>query len=89
MAIAPNEWLEIEALLSASGADRAVITELRQRFPQLSWTRCDASDVTDVPFRLYPRFEIHLVDRSDHCVQITADPARATGIVVAERNLSS
>jgi len=29
-----------------------------------------------------------LVDRSDHCVEITADPARATGIVLADRSLA-
>jgi hypothetical protein len=87
MALGPNELMEIDQVLSAPGAD--VFAELRGRFPHLSWTRCDASDVTEEPFRSYSRFEIHLVDRSDHCVQITADPARATGIVLAERNVVS
>ena len=41
--------------------------------------------MTETPFRSYPRFEIHLVDRTDHCVQITADPLRASGIVLADR----
>jgi hypothetical protein len=86
MALGPDELLEIEAVLSAPGADAGVFARLRSRFPHLSWTRCDASDVTESPFRSYSRFEVHLVDRSDHCVQITADPARATGIVLADRS---
>jgi hypothetical protein len=85
MALGPNELLEIDQLLSAPDADAGVFAQLRSRFPHLSWTRCDASDVTESPFRTYSRFEVHLVDRSDHCVQITADPARATGIVLASR----
>jgi len=85
MALGPNELLEIDQLLSAPDADAGVFAQLRSRFPHLSWTRCDASDVTESPFRTYSRFEVHLVDRSDHCVQITADPARATGIVLANR----
>ncbi len=87
MALDPNELMEIDQVLSAAGAD--VFAELRGRFPHLSWTRCDASDVTEEPFRSYSRFELHLVDRTDHCVQITADPARATGIVLAKRNIAS
>jgi hypothetical protein len=85
MALGPNELLEIDQVLSAPDADAGVFAQLRSRFPHLSWTRCDASDVTESPFRTYSRFEVHLVDRSDHCVQITADPARATGIVLANR----
>ena len=85
MALGANELLEIDQVLSAPDADARVFAQLRGRFPHLSWTRCDASDVTEEPFRTYSRFEVHLVDRSDHCVQITADPARATGIVLADR----
>jgi hypothetical protein len=86
MALGPDELEEIEGVLSAPDADARVFVQLRNRFPHLSWTRCDASDVTESPYRTYSRFEVHLVDRSDHCVQITADPARATGIVLADRN---
>jgi hypothetical protein len=89
MAVGTDELREIEQALSAPEADMRVFAELRSRFPNLSWTRCDASDVTEEPFRSYSRFDVHLVDRSDHCVQITADPARATGIVLADRNVSS
>jgi hypothetical protein len=88
MALGPRELLEIDGVLSAPDADAQVFAQLRSRFPHLSWTRCDASDVTESPFRTYLRFEVHLVDRSDHCVQITTDPARATGIVLAARSLT-
>ena len=87
MALGAEELTEIERVLSASDADMRVFAELRRRFPHLSWTRCDASDLTETPFRSYPRFELHLVDRSDHCVQITADPLRASGIVLADRKV--
>ncbi|MGQ0682638.1 hypothetical protein [Bradyrhizobium sp.] len=86
MALGADELMEIEKMLSAAGSGEGVVTELRQRFPRLSWTPCDAADMTDEPFRTYAGFEIHLLDRSDHCVQITTDPARATGIVVATRS---
>jgi hypothetical protein len=39
----------------------------------------------DQPFRRHPSFDLHLVDRSDHCWRLTADPARATGIVLAHK----
>ncbi len=87
MALGADELIEIERALSAPGVDARVVAELRGRFPHLSWTRCDAADVMETPFRSFERFEIHLVDRNDHCVQITADPARASGIVLAERSL--
>jgi len=86
MALDPEELSEIDRLLSAPGNDSGIVAVLRQRFPHLSWTRCDASDVTEEPFRVYSGYEIHLLDRTDHCVQITEDPARATGIVLAARS---
>jgi hypothetical protein len=89
MALSADEMMEIDRVLSDPDADARVVAEMRRRFPHLSWTKCDASDVTEAPFRRYPRFDIHLVDRTDHCVQITADPLRASGIVVAERNVIS
>lgn len=84
MALGPDVLMEIEAVLS-SDADAGVVATLRSRFPHLSWTRCDASDVTEPPFRSFSRFDIHLLDSADHCVQITMDPACATGIVLADR----
>ncbi|WFU14724.1 DUF6129 family protein [Bradyrhizobium sp. CB3481] len=73
-------------MLATVDADASRFAELRRRFPQLACTCCDASDMTEPPFRSYPLFDLYLIDGSAHCVQITADPARATGIVLAERS---
>ncbi len=89
MALGADELMEIDRMLSAPDVDARVVAEMRRRFPHLSWTKCDASDVTEIPFRSYGRFDIHLVDRTDHCVQITADLLRASGIVVADRKVMS
>jgi hypothetical protein len=85
MALSTDEIMEIENMLSAPGADANTFAQLRIRFPHLSWTRCDASDVSEAPFRTCSQFDIHLLDSADHCAHITADPARATGIIVAKR----
>ncbi|HVX77387.1 MAG TPA: DUF6129 family protein [Bradyrhizobium sp.] len=87
MALKADELTEIEKVLAAAEAGTSPLGELRSRFPHLAWTRCDASDVTEAPFRSFSCFDIHLIDGADHCVQITADPARATGIVVAARSI--
>ncbi len=86
MAVSADELTEIDRVLSAPDADAQVFAELRRRFPHLKWTRCDASDVTEAPFRSHARFDVHLLDSADHCAQLTADPTRATGIVLARRN---
>ena len=85
MALSPDVLTEIEQALSAPDVDAAAVAALRGRFPHLSWTRCDASDVVETPFRSLARFALHPVDTADHCVQITTDPERATGIIVARR----
>ena len=85
MAIASDDWNEIEASLSDKAADAAAVAALRKRFPLLSWTRCDDTDVTETPFRSYSRLDVHLVDAVDHCVRMTTELAAATGLVVAFR----
>jgi hypothetical protein len=83
MTLSADELAEIEALLAAPDADTSVLVELRQRFPRISLTRCDASDVgVEPPFREFRKFTLYLVDGADHCWRLTGDAARATGIVV-------
>ncbi|WP_024512254.1 DUF6129 family protein [Bradyrhizobium sp. ARR65] len=84
MAIGADELMQIEQLLAAE-VSPSPITELRRRFPHLALTRCDASDVIEPPFRSFRHYDLHLIDGSDHCVQITPDPAWATGIVLAAK----
>jgi hypothetical protein len=76
----------IEAALSPQDADPFALLAFRRDFPALSITRCDASDLgVEQPFRQYHRFNLYLVDASEHCWRLTADPARATGLVVAAK----
>lgn len=83
MGLSANDLVQIEALLAAPGAQAQALALLRQSFPRLSLTRCDPSDLGDErPFRAFGRFELHLVDGTDHCWRLTSDPERATGLVV-------
>lgn len=85
MALDENTLIELEQVITAAEGRASLLPELRRRFPHLALVRCDASEVTEPPFRSFPHFDLHLVDRSDHCVQITADPLLAIGIVLAAR----
>lgn len=89
MPVSADELTEIDKVLSAPDAAARAFAELRRLFPHLAWTRCDASDVNEAPFRSYAQFDVHLLDGADHCVQITDDPARATGLVLAMRRVAS
>lgn len=86
MAVSDTDLSEIENVLTAPDPAAPAMAELRRRLPKLSWTLCDASDVGEAPFRSYAQFDIHLLDTADHCAQITTDPARATGIILAKRS---
>ncbi|HVZ52575.1 MAG TPA: hypothetical protein VG986_11445 [Pseudolabrys sp.] len=83
MALTADDVREIETLLGAGEASAQALADLRRRFPGLSVTRCDPSDLgVETPFREFARVALHLVDGSDHCWRLTDDPARATGLVV-------
>ena len=89
MALTEDQVASIDALLKDQPAEASIVTEFRQRFPSYSLTRCDASDMdSEAPFRRYAKFDLYLVDRSDHCWRLTSNPARATGIVLAQRKAS-
>jgi len=85
MALSADDLVEIQALLGAAGPLNAAVAELRRRFPALSLTRCDADDVTEPPFLADDRVDLHLLDTVDHCAKLTTDPARATGLVIAQK----
>ena len=86
MAISDAELTEIERLLGAEGT--LALWDLRAKFSRLSWTSCDASDVIESPYRSFAYCDLHLLDGADHCVTVTDDPGRATGIIVAYRRAS-
>jgi len=79
---------KIEAMLGAPDAEPSVLSDFRTRFPGVSLTRCDASDVDgEKAYREFPRFTLYLVSAVDHCVTMTVDPDRATGIIVVENKV--
>lgn len=83
--ISAEDLARIGDLLAAPAGGNP-LAGFRTDFPGLSLTRCDASDMSgEMPYREYPSFDLYLVDGSDHCWRLTADPAAATGIVVAAR----
>lgn len=89
MVVKAEELMEIDEILSAPEASENGYAELRSKFPHLSWTRCDASDVFETPFKTVGSFDLHLIDTRDHCVQITPDTEIATGFILAKRGLEA
>jgi hypothetical protein len=85
MALSAEELTEIDQVLSGLAVDAPVVSEMKRRFPKLSWTRCDASDVIEAPYRSSTVYDIHLLNSTDHCSQITTDLAKTTGIILAKR----
>ncbi|MDD2876984.1 MAG: hypothetical protein PHT60_05250 [Acidiphilium sp.] len=86
MAMSVADLQAIDALLAGADLEKGLIAALRRQFPHLSWTGCDASDVTDTPFRIYEYVDIHLLNSTDHCAQLTSDLASATGVILAKRS---
>lgn len=88
MAVTAEDWRVIDETLATAHLGAGTINELRRQFPQLSWTSCDASDVTETPYRIYGKFELHLLNTANHCAEITSDPANANGFILARRSPS-
>jgi hypothetical protein len=85
MALAATDLAEIERILAAPEPAADGYLALRRQMPHLAFIRCDAADVAETPFRSFAGYDLHLLDGSDHCAAITADPDRATAIVLARR----
>ena len=84
MGLSAEDLAEIDALLAAPGVAAQAFATLRERFPGLSVTRVDASDLSlETPFRQYEGFDLYLVDGSNHCWSLTDSPGDATGVAVA------
>jgi hypothetical protein len=83
VALDQSDLTDIDALLQAQDEPTVAVAALRQRFPKLSVTQCDPSDVDlETPFRAYSRFSLHLVDSTDHCWRLTPELGRATGLLL-------
>ncbi len=86
MAISVDALDQIRSLLESDGPVAERIASLRKAFPGVSLTRCDASDMdAETPVLETARFDVYLIDTSEHCVRITTQPETATGIIVAEK----
>ena len=86
MGLSAEQLAEIEALLEAPDANAKALGAIRERFPKLSITQCSASEVdAESPFRTYERFDLYLVDGSNHCWRLTENLDVATGLVVVAR----
>ncbi|MDR3463979.1 MAG: hypothetical protein P4L76_16855 [Beijerinckiaceae bacterium] len=85
MILSINDLSAIDDVLNAPDAGATAFAALRAQFPTLTLTRCDASDMTEAPFRTYRQFDLHLIDSSDHCVRIVPDITGATGIILARK----
>jgi hypothetical protein len=86
MALTADALDRIKTLLESEGSATERVASLRQAFPGISLTRCDASDMdTETPVLELPGFEVYLIDTSEHCARITTHPEAATGLIVAEK----
>ncbi len=86
MGIAPEQMCEIEKALANAAPDAETVAALRRLAAGVFITRCDAADIEDeAPFRSYAHCNLYLLDARDHCVKVTADPAQATGLVLAPK----
>jgi hypothetical protein len=85
MALNSADLAAIDAVLAASQGTVSMVATLRQNFPHISWSSCDASDIDEMPFKVYDAFDMYLLNSAEHCAEITSDPACATGIVLARR----
>jgi hypothetical protein len=84
MALNQATITRIELVLQPLDADGAAIEQIRREFPGLRLTSCDLSDVGMAePYRQFSRFNLYLVDTSEHCWRLTTDLANASGLVVA------
>jgi hypothetical protein len=80
--------------IASTAASMNVLNEesllvLRQSWPELRFTLCNDDDM---PARLpaalkRERFNLYLVNGSEHCLSLTDDPQHAIGVVLAEVDL--
>lgn len=87
MAMTSIQLDHIAACLADSTQLSAGIAAARSRYPGLSFTCCDASDMCDaVPYQVFAAFDLYLVDGNAHCWQVSGDPQVATGVLIARHD---
>ncbi|MBD5803348.1 hypothetical protein AZOA_27840 [Azoarcus sp. Aa7] len=84
MSMSPQQLEHVCSLLGRATPAENPLPVLRAAFPGMVFTRCDASDMDgETPALHAGGYDLFLVDNSDHCWRITADPQRAGGVVIA------
>jgi hypothetical protein len=85
--IAPETLESIaNATAQQSELNEATLAALKKTWPDLRFTLCNDDDM---PARLSPalkreKFNLYLVNGSEHCLSLTDDPLQAIGVVLAE-----
>jgi hypothetical protein len=87
--IAPEIVDRIALVVQRAGLSEQTLSALRESFRDLHFTYCMDEDIGEgigaaAPVLVAPGFKIYLVDGRSHCLQLTADPQSATGLVLAE-----
>ena len=84
MALSREQLDQVGAQLQRAAPGDNPLPGLRAAFPGLVFSRCDASDMSgETPALRAGSYDLFLVDNSDHCWRITADPHSAGGVVIA------
>lgn len=84
--IVPETLEQIANAAAALGElNEDALTTLKQTWPGMRFTQCSDDDM---PARLSPvlkreRFNLYLVNGSEHCLSLTDDPLQAIGVVLA------
>ncbi len=72
--------------LNGSASIRAQLPAMRTRHPGVTFSCCDASDMSgEEPYLAQAAFNIYLINSDGHCWHMTGDPEHATGVVIAEK----
>lgn len=75
----------IKTFLCQKGVDDAVVSQLREQWPEIHFTYCSEDDIHNgKPVQEADQFSLYLVDSSEHCLCLTNDFDTATGLVIAE-----
>lgn len=82
--IEPEMLARIAADLEGLAPDANPLAALREKYPQVKFSRCDAIDMRgETKFAQLANYALYLVDTSNHCWRITNNPREAGGVVIA------
>jgi len=84
MSLSPEQLDVIAGVLMMAAPGTNPLPALRREIREVAIVRCEADDMRgETPFRRTPAFDLFLVDSASHCWRLVADPAHASGVIVA------